>query len=570
MDATTPAQMRQSTQDSADIVIVGGGASGCVVASRLSEDPSLNVILIEAGRDLSEGATPADIRDVFPRAYANPSYFWPQLEAVPRKGVAPIPFSQARVLGGGSSVMGMWALRGLPGDYDAWRAAGAQGWGYSDVLPFFKKLERDLDFPAGDHGDKGPIPIIRRPRSNWPGFTEALARAAERSGYTFHQDLNGTEADGVFEMPFSTDGNTRSSSASAYLTAAIRRRANLKIVTDTEVIALKMDGRNVVGLDVRRPDGQIASVSAARVVLCAGAVYSPTLLLRSGIGPGHELAALGIRPIVDLPQVGRNLQNHLFIHLGAVIRPEARHDPAMRSYALGCVRGSSNQEGAPPSDLFFAFLSRSGPRDRDTNLGMIAVSLYSPFSRGSVSLKSKTDGPVIYLGFLEDARDRARLVTAARIARGLLEDEGVKAVTFESFLLPPKLPIRQLNQSGVKAGLLSLCVAGLLNSSSWLRRVAVRFGLGEGRTLAELTDEKIFEELVLSSATSMFHPAGTCALGTVVDSNTAVKGANGIFVADASIMPKVPRANTNIPTVMVAEKAASEISASVRRNPARG
>jgi 5-(hydroxymethyl)furfural/furfural oxidase len=547
-----------------DVVIVGGGASGCVIASRLSEDPTLRVMLIEAGRDTPEGGTPDDITDVFPRAYANPDYFWPGLTAIPRKGLAPIPFSQARVLGGGSAVMGMWALRGVPADYDAWSAAGARGWSYADVLPFFKKLERDLDFPHGDHGDAGPIPIIRRSRSSWPAFTEALARAAEKRGFRFHPDLNETAEDGLFEMPFSTDGLVRTSSASAYLTEKVRRRANLKIVSDTEVLALRMDGPTVVGVNVRRSDGTSAVISAKRVVLSAGAIYSPTLLLRSGIGPASEVAAAGIKPVIDSPQVGRNLQNHLFIHLGAVVRPEARHDPSLRSYALACVRGSSKHEGAPPSDLFLSFLSRSGPRDRDTNLGMIAMSLYSPFSRGNITVTSPNSGPEIYLGLLEDARDRSRLLTGARLARDLIGDDEVKATTYESFLLPPKLPIRLLNQAGLKSSMFSLGLATLFACGSASRRLALNVGLGTGRFLETLEDDKAFDELVLSSATSMFHPAGTCALGAVVESNTAVKGANGLFVADASIMVKVPRANTNIPTVMVAEKAASEILATIR------
>jgi 5-(hydroxymethyl)furfural/furfural oxidase len=326
-DGTAPLQ-------TAHVAIVGGGAAGCVIAARLSENPNLRVVLIEAGRDTPAGSMPEDIADIFPRSYANPKYFWP-IEAVPRAGQSAVPFPQARVMGGGSSVMGMWAPRGLPGDYDNWTTYGVEGWGYNDVLPFFKLLERDLDFPGENHGDAGPIPIMRRRRASWPGFTAALGKAAEKRGVQFRSDLNDSEEDGLFEMPFSNDGHTRFSSATAYLTAEVRKRSNLKIIADTEVERLRFEGRRVVGVELRRPNGEHEYLSAAHVIVSAGAIHSPALLLRSGVGPSQELAALGIEPVIDSPKVGSNLQNHTCVHLGAVVQPDGRHDPAIRSYVLG-------------------------------------------------------------------------------------------------------------------------------------------------------------------------------------------------------------------------------------------
>jgi 5-(hydroxymethyl)furfural/furfural oxidase len=563
MNAVVQPREGAEAQTVADIAIVGGGAAGCVLASRLSEDPTMKVTLIEAGNDTPVGSTPDDVTDVFPRSYANPNYFWP-LEAIPRDGEAPVFFPQARIMGGGSSVMGMWAPRGLPADYDSWSKYGVDGWSYRDLLPFFRKLERDNDFTDGVHGDSGPIPIIRRHRGTWPRFTEALGQAAEKRGYGFLPDLNGSDADGLFELPFSNDGQARKSSAHAYLDGSVRRRTNLQIMSNTEVEKLKMVGRTVVGIEIRRSDGQRHTIAANRVIVSAGAIYSPTLLLRSGIGPANELSALGITPLIDSPQVGLNLQNHPYVHLGAVVKPEARHDPAMRSYVLGCVRLSSGLAGAPPSDLFMGLISRSGPRDRDIGLGMIAVSLYSPFSRGKVSLKSKEGAPSVHLGLLEDERDRARLVTGARIARDFMNDPLVKPMVHETFLLPPKLPMRLLNEPGFKSEMFSIALAAVLDLNGILRRFALKRKMGAERLLSALTDDEAFDALVLSSATSMAHPAGTCALGQVVDASTAVKGAEGLFVADSSIMPKVPRANTNIPTVMVAEKAAFEIRKKLR------
>ena len=558
---------RIAAEQAADIAIAGGGTAGCVLAARLSENPYRKVVLIEAGRDTPTDAIPDDISDIFPRSYANPEYFWP-IEAVPQSGRTPVPFPQARVMGGGSSVMGMWAPRGLPADYDNWRNYGVEGWSYLDLLPFFRKLERDLDFPAGDHGDDGPVPIMRCPRTSWPGFTAALGNAAENRGFQFHPDLNGTEEDGLFEMPLSNNGRTRFSSATAYLTPEVRKRTNLNIITDTEVEALRFEGRRVVGMELRRPNGAREYLPAARVIVSAGAIHSPAILLRSGVGPSAQLAALGIEPIIDSPDVGSNLQNHTCLHLGAVVQPYARHDPAMRSYVLGCLRLSSQLPGAPPSDLFMGLISRSGPRARDTGFGMIAVALYSPFSRGRVSLANKAGEVKIDLALLEDSRDRTRIITGAKIARDLIMDPTVQALTTDAFLLPPMLPIKLLSQPGLKSDLFSLALSALLDANGSFRRFALGRRIGAGRFLDVLKDDDTFDQLLLSSATSMAHPVGTCALGSVVDESTALKGAEGLFVADASIMPKVPRANTHIPTVMVAEKAAFEISRKIGKKSA--
>lgn len=563
MNATARFTDQLPTEGVPDLVVVGGGTAGSVLAARLSENPSLKVLLIEAGRDTQVEGLPEDIADIFPRSYANPEYFWP-IEAEPRPGEPPVSFPQAKVMGGGGSVMGMWAPRGLPSDYDAWKTAGVVGWSFEDCLPFFSKLERDLDFPGGIHGDAGPIPISRRPRSTWPKFTEALAQAAEKRGYQFRRDLNGSDDDGLFEMPFSNDGKVRTSAALAYLTPEVRKRPNLKILCDAEVTALRFEGRKVAGVELRGRDGSSQRVNAARVIVAAGAIYSPVLLQRSGLGSASDLRALGIDPVLDNPKIGENLQNHICVHLGAVVRAGARHDPAMRSYVLGCLRLSSNYDGAPPSDIFMGLVSRSGPRDRDVGLGMLQVCLYSPFSRGKVSLTSRDGAPKLALALLQDRRDRDRMVTAVKIARELMMDPVVDAITHETFLLPPKLPIKLLNQPGWKSDMFSLALAAALDINGGIRRFTLNRRIGAGRLLSALSDSKIFEELVTSSATSMAHPAGTCALGAVVDSDTRVKGMNGLFVADASIMPKVPRANTHIPTVMVAEKAAFEIRKALR------
>ena len=187
---------------------------------------------------------PDDIRDVFPASYFNPAYFWPGLAAVGREGSRPRPYLQARLVGGGSSVMGMWALRGMPADYDGWRDAGADGWGWDDVLPAFKRLEHDLDCPGPLHGNNGPIPIRRFGRELWPEFVRGLMDAAERRGLPYRKDINSDFADGVFPVPVTNNIDGRVSSARGYLTATVRRRGNLSIMTQTPVRRIVFEWKN--------------------------------------------------------------------------------------------------------------------------------------------------------------------------------------------------------------------------------------------------------------------------------------------------------------------------------------
>ena len=286
-----------SQDDPVDILIVGGGTAGCVLASRLSEDAHTRVLLVEAGKDLKPGAMPADVASIFPRSYVNAGYFWPGFKAARREGGPSVPYPQARVLGGGSTVMGMWGLRGLADDYNAWSIRGATGWGWADVLPFFKLAENDLDGDGPDHGHSGPLNICRLPSQRWPGFIRAAEHSAGNAGWPSRPDLNGTAEDGFFAMPNLHDGEARSSPASAHLSAEVRRRPNLRILTQTEVTKVAIEGKSARGVVAHGRQGPV-HLPARHVILSAAALLSPTLLLRSGLGPAVR------------DGVGANLQNH--------------------------------------------------------------------------------------------------------------------------------------------------------------------------------------------------------------------------------------------------------------------
>jgi choline dehydrogenase-like flavoprotein len=553
--------------DNLDILIIGAGAAGAVLAARLSENPKIRVALIEAGRDTPPGAVPADISDSFPSSYANLDYFWPDLKATIRPGTPPRPYPQGRVMGGGSSVMGMWALRGMAADYDAWAKAGATGWSWSDVLPYFKKLERDVDYPNEDHGTDGPITVARIQPENWPGFSKILAEAAGRKQFRVLPDLNATEEDGIFAIPLTIDGNHRVSSPIAYLTEEVRRRPNLRIIAEAEVRNIAFQGKRAIGAHLRAPDGNVTLMRANEIVVSAGAIHSPALLLRSGIGPGKALAAAGVNVVSDLPGVGANLQNHFFVHFGTVVKPGARQSPAMRRYGMVGIRLSSGMPETPPADLFISFIARTGKSATGNRFGMLGPSLYAAFSRGSVTLDPDNayGQPVIDFNALSDPRDAERILYAARMTRDLLQDEATRAITHESFIIPQNLPIRLFNKPGMTSQVVSTAAAAIVGMNGAARRAALHFMLGPGRLLSEIRTEDRFNELVLSSVLPMFHVAGTCAFGSVLDPEARVKGVEGLRVVDASVMPLLPRANTNFPTVMVAEKCAAHIAAGLRR-----
>ncbi|UPJ71836.1 GMC family oxidoreductase [Bradyrhizobium sp. 187] len=532
----------------ADILIVGGGTAGCVLASRLSEDASRSVVLVEAGPDIFPSDDFDDVADAFPRAYANADYFWEELKAVSTAGSAPKSYHQARLMGGGSSVMGMVSLRGLKGDFDRWSAHGARGWTYNDVLPFFQKLEQ------------GPYPLQTLPYDQWPGFNRAIADGAAALGLALKNDANIEHGDGVYPLPLANNGVSRISAASAYLTATIRARRNLRILARTEALSIQFRGQRAIGVTVR-VNSDIRLITARQIIVSAGSIGSPVLLQRSGIGDGGLLQNCGIEVQQHLPDVGRHLKNHLFCHMGALLSGSYRQSSDVRQYCLSGIRASSGLVGAPASDIFIGVIARIGWRNMGNRVGLLSTALYAPFSSGTVQLSKRNPGgaPDVNFNLLSDDRDRVRLVSGARIAESLMLDSVARGASFDAFILPANLPMRLMNASGLKAAAATVAVAG----AAALRRPTtplLRAILGQRRMLGRHDNERDFSDIVLASALPQFHPTGTCAIGRVVDSETRVFGVEGLRVIDASIMPEIPRANTNLPTLMIAEKCASHIA----------
>lgn len=552
--------------DHPDFLIIGGGSAGAVLASRLSQDPGTRVLLVEAGRDTPPGAVPADIADTFPTSSLNPSYFWPELQAQRSNDTPPRPYVQARVMGGGSSVMGLWALRGVPSDYDAWAAAGATGWSWNDVLPVFRHLENDAD---RDQSQRlaGPYPVCRLSREEWPRLVLAVEGEASRRGHRFIDDINERPGEGFFAMPLSQDAQGRASSARCYLNAEVRRRPNLSILTETTVTGLLFDGRRTCGATVTRA-GERRDIAAREVIVCAGAIHSPALLLRAGIGPSEQLAPLGITSLVHLAGVGRNLQNHPYLHFGLTLPPRSRLSRKLRNFAIAGLRLSSGLEGCPAGDLLLFMIGRVSGRDYGCDLAMFGAALYSPYSRGEVTLTNPQADipPRVEFRMFEDPRDPPRMLKAARFAENLLLSEAVAAAYNDAFLLPPVMSLQQFNRTGVAGSLMGLAIKTVLNAPPAITRQILARRIRPGRWIANSRRHALASDAeLIAAAAPMAHPSGTCAIGpesnkmAVVDPHCRVHGVANLRVVDASVMPRVPSANTNLPTLMVAERAAELI-----------
>jgi choline dehydrogenase len=517
-----------------DFVIVGAGSAGCVLANRLSEDPSVSVLVLEAGgRDRSPNIK---IPAAFAKQFHTKLDWDYATEPEPHVDSRSLYVPRGKSVGGSSSMNAMLYVRGRPLDYDAWEAQGARGWGFTDVLPYFIKSEDNARGSSEFHGAGGPLHISEQ-RSPRPMDRRFLAASAA-AGIPQISDYNGPEQDGASMFQVTQLGGSRFSAADAFLRPVLSR-PNLELRTRATVLGIELDGTRAVGVRLRKGRRSGELVRAGEVVLSAGAINSPQLLLLSGIGPAEELAAAGVSVRHELYGVGRNLQDHPFVTmiwevsdartLYGADRPKPlaewllRKTGPLTSTVAEVVGFTRTRGGLPAADIQFhmgaAYYEDHGAETFDGHCAVIAPVLVSPAARGQVWLRSAdpTAKPRILTNALSQPDDVESMVAGMRLAREIAEQP----------------PLREI----------------VLNE--------LRPGPGVGAR--EDLEADLRQRLML-----IYHPVGTARMSdthehAVVDSELRVHGLEGLRVIDASVMPVIPGGNTNAPTIMIAERGADLI-----------